>query len=122
MCVQLDQIEHLDISSRHQCPFVRRSPTDQERTCVRGPHPADTPPRVGNYLTIKVGNSVTDNPSNLGNYLTADTGGSAKPAALGWPPSSRPPRRSASTVTGSSPPSDSASTTAAPRASTTSSG
>ena len=36
-------------------------------------HRADTPPRVGNYVTARVGNYVTDNPSNLGNYVTADT-------------------------------------------------
>jgi hypothetical protein len=62
MHVQLDQIQHLDTSPRHQRPFVRRTLTDSERTCVRGPHPADTPPRVRNYLTAGVGNSVTDNP------------------------------------------------------------
>lgn len=46
---------------------------DAERTGKRGPHQADTPPRVGNYVTARVGNYVTDNPSNLGKYVTADT-------------------------------------------------
>lgn len=45
---------------------------DAERTGKRGPHQADTPPRVGNYVTARVGNYVTDNPSHLGNYVTAD--------------------------------------------------
>ena len=45
---------------------------DAERTGKRGPHQADTPPRVGNYVTARVGNYVTDNPSNLGKYVTAD--------------------------------------------------
>ena len=40
---------------------------------MRGPHPADTPPRVGNYLTARVGNYLTDNPLNLGKSVTADT-------------------------------------------------
>jgi hypothetical protein len=61
---QLDQIEHQDTSPRHQRPSIRQ-PTDAERTFQRGPHRADTPPRMGNY--------VTDNPSNLGKYVTADT-------------------------------------------------
>lgn len=47
---------------------------DAERTGKRGPHQADTPPRVGNYVTARVGNYVTDNPSNLGKYVTADSG------------------------------------------------
>ncbi|WP_229481060.1 TetR-like C-terminal domain-containing protein, partial [Mycolicibacterium mageritense] len=42
------------------------------RTFQRGPHRADTPPRVGNYVTAGVGNYMTDNPSNLGKYVTAD--------------------------------------------------
>lgn len=46
---------------------------DAERTGKRGPHQADTPPRVGNYVTARVGNYVTDNPSNLGKYVTADS-------------------------------------------------
>ena len=56
---------------RHQRPSIRQQ-TDAERTLQRGPHRADTPPRVGNYVTAGVGNSVTDNPSNLGKYVTAD--------------------------------------------------
>ena len=51
---------------------------DAERTGKRGPHQADTPPRVGNYVTARVGNYVTDNPSNLGKYVTADK----KPAVV----------------------------------------
>ena len=69
---QLDQIEHQNTSPRHQRPSIRQS-TDEERTFLRGPHRADTPPRVGNYVTAEVGNNVTDNPSNLGKYVTADT-------------------------------------------------
>ncbi|WP_215489515.1 hypothetical protein, partial [Mycobacterium tuberculosis] len=69
---QLDQIEHQDTSPRHQRPSIRQ-PTDAERTLQQGPHRADTPPMVGNYVTAGVGNYVTDNPSNLGKYVTADT-------------------------------------------------
>ena len=57
---------------------------DAERTGKRGPHQADTPPRVGNYVTARVGNYVTDNPSNLGKYVTADTWCPGQPVPGGF--------------------------------------
>ena len=41
---------------------------------------ADRPPRVGNQLTARVGNSVTDNPLKLGKNVTADI---SKPVFVG---------------------------------------
>jgi hypothetical protein len=50
---QLDQIEHCDVSPRHQRPSIHRQ-MDAERTFLRGPHRADIPPRVGRVASLFV--------------------------------------------------------------------
>ena len=55
--VQLDQVEHVETSPRHQRPF-HATLRGIERTRVRGPSPAATPPRVGE-LRDRQGGGIT---------------------------------------------------------------